>query len=206
MLSVGLTGGIASGKSLAAELLQALGAFLVDADAVAREIAEPGQEGWQRIVDNFGAGMLKPDGTIDREKLGSIVFSLDEKREFLNNLLHPLIIEKVAKKMKQIALNNPAAIIVVELPLLVECGLQRDFDRIIVVWADRKAQKKRLMERNGLQENEAESRLNSQIHLDEKRKYADYIVENKGTKKEMEQQVIQVYNLLKSDLKKAGEK
>ncbi|GAG25614.1 unnamed protein product, partial [marine sediment metagenome] len=178
MLSAGLTGGIASGKSLAAKLFQKLGAYLIDADAISLEVVKPGREGWERIVKNFGPDIVEKNGAIDRVKLGSIVFSDAEKRRTLNNLLHPLIIEKINKELKHVAVRNPFCIVVVEMPLLFECGLQKDFDKIVVVSADRGTQKKRLMERNGLKEKEAEERLNSQMDLNEKKKFADYIIEN----------------------------
>lgn len=205
MLSAGLTGGIASGKSLAAKHFQKLGAYLIDADAISREVVEPGREGWERIVKNFGSDIVKENGTIDRAKLGSIVFSDAEKRGKLNNLLHPLIIGKINKQLKQIAVRKSFCIVVVEMPLLIECGLQKDFDKIVVVCTDRRIQKKRLMEKNGLKEKEAEERLDSQMDLNEKKKYADYIVENNRTKKELEKQVSKVYNFLKRDFAEKGE-
>ena len=199
MLCAGLTGGIASGKSLAAKLFQDLGAYLIDADAISRQIVEPGQEGWERIVRNFGSGIVGENGTIDRAKLGSIIFSDADKKGTLNSLLHPLIMEKINKELKQVALKKPFCIAVVELPLLIECGLQKDFDKVVVVYADRETQKKRLMERNGLKEKEAEGRLNSQMDLNKKKKYADYIIDNNRTKKELEKQVSKVYNFFKRD-------
>jgi dephospho-CoA kinase len=204
MLRVGLTGGIASGKSLAAEVFKELGARLIDADSIAREIVEPGREGWKKIVENFGRDVLEKNGIVDREKLGSIVFSDTTKRKLLNNLLHPLIIGKIKKALKEIEKQESVPMVIVDVPLLIECGLQKYFDKILVVYADRLTQKKRLMERSHLKEKEAEARIDSQMKLDEKRERADYIIENSGSRPELKKQVLRVYGLLGRDLEEKG--
>ncbi len=199
MLSVGLTGGIASGKSLAALFFQRLGAYLIDADEISRKVVEPGEKGWSMVVDNFGPEITGNDGSIDRARLGNIIFSNARQRELLNSLLHPLIIEETGKKLQHIAKKDTSSIVLIEMPLLIECNMQNDFDLIVLIYADRETQKKRLIERNGLKEKEAEARLNSQKNLEEKRKYASYIIDNNGSKKELEKQVKKVYGFLKQD-------
>ena len=200
MLSVGLTGSIASGKSLAARFFEKCGAKLIDADSISREVVDPEQEGWKRIVENFGQEILKKNGGIDRVKLGEIVFSNAKKRQLLNSLLHPLILNKIKEELKKTALKSFFTIVIVEVPLLIECNLQKDFNKIVVVYADRQTQKKRLMRRDDIDEKEAENRLDSQIDLKEKKKYADYIVDNTGTVEDLEKQVHRVYGFLNQDL------
>jgi dephospho-CoA kinase len=200
LLKVGLTGGIASGKSLVAAIFRRLGAYIVDTDAISREIVNPGEEGWNRIVEYFGSSIIKSDGTIDRRMLGEIIFSDSEKRKALNRLLHPLIIEKTNREIEEIDVKQSSRIVVVEIPLLIECGLQHDFDIVVVIVADRMIQKNRLMKRNKLNGSDAEARINSQSSFNENKQYAFYIIENSGTKKELENKVTKVYNCLKNDL------
>ena len=201
MLRVGLTGGIASGKSLAMSCFRAQGACLIDADAVSLGLVKPGKEGWKRIKKNFGDDVITKNGTVDRVKLGRIIFSDDEKRGLLNHLLRPLIIDEIKIKLEQIGKKDPLSIAVVELPLLIECGLQSDFDKIVVVMTTRETQLKRLMERNSLSRKEAEKRLNAQMDLFKKKEYADYIIENNGTKQEVKKQIKELYRLMKNEIK-----
>jgi dephospho-CoA kinase len=201
MLSVGLTGGIASGKSFAMSCFRKQGACLIDADAVSLDLVKPGKEGWKRIQKHFGEDVITENGTVDRVKLGKIIFSDDEKRDLLNHLLHPLIIDEIKMKLKQIDEKNPLSIVVVELPLLIECGLQNDFDKIVVVVTTRATQVRRLMERNSLSRKEADQRLNAQMDLYKKKEYADYIIENNATKEEVEKQVKEMYCLMKTEVK-----
>ena len=201
MLRVGLTGGIASGKSLAMSCFQKQGAYLIDADALSLDLVEPGKEGWKRVKKHFGDDIITEKGTIDRVKLGRIIFSDDEKRGLLNHLLHPLIIEEIKLKLSRLAEKNPLSIAVVEIPLLIECGLQNDFDKIVVVMTPRSTQIKRLKERNNLSRKEAEARLNSQMELYKKKKYADYIIENNGTREDLKKQVTEIYRLMESEVK-----
>jgi len=197
MLSVGLTGGIACGKSFAMSCFRKQGACLVDADAVSIDLVKPGKEGWKRIQKHFGDEVITENGTVDRLKLGRIVFSNDEKRGLLNHLLHPLIIDEIKIKLKQIDRKDPLSIAVVELPLLIECGLQNDFDTIVVVMTTRATQVRRLMERNSLSRKEAEERLNAQMDLCKKIEYADFIIENNGTREEVDKQVKEIYRMMK---------
>jgi len=143
---------------------------------------------------------MKANGTVDRVKLGRIIFSHTEKRSLLNNLLHPLIINEIKTKLEQVADNDPLSIVVAEVPVLIECGLQNDFDKIVVVVTTRATQVKRLMERSSLSRKEAQERLNAQMDLYKKNKYADYIIENKGTKEAVKMQVAHVYRLMRTEV------
>ena len=202
MITVGLTGGIASGKTLVGKMFEKLGAHFIDADSIAREVVFPRSEGWKRVVQHFGQQILSKSNEIDRKKLGNIVFSDLLSREKLNAILHPFIIKRIKERIREIGEKDSAAIIVVEVPLLVECELQNDFDRIIVVWTTYEAQIQRLRERNGLSGKDAQKRIRAQISLNEKRNFADYIVENDKTVQRTETQVKKVYLSLKRNQEK----
>jgi dephospho-CoA kinase len=179
MLKVGLTGGIASGKSLAAEVFRSCGAGVIDADRIARQVVVPDQPGWHRIVEHFGTEVLNADRTLDRERMAAIVFGDVHKRELLNSLVHPLIVESLALRIRELsATGSPGGVIIADVPLLFECGCQGLFDRILLIWTERRLQKQRLMQRDGITANEAEQRLAAQMPLDEKISLADYVVKN----------------------------
>ena len=199
MLRVGLTGGIASGKSLVARFFKENGARLIDADRIARDVVQPGSAGWKRVVDCFGTSVLRRDGRIDRRALGRIAFSDERARKALNGLLHPLIISKIQQRLEGLCRRLPDAPVVIEVPLLIECGLQHDFDRIVLVAADPEIQKKRLISRSRLSEEEAEARIGSQLAMNQKRKYADYIIDNNGTRRDLKRQVRCIYKRLVAD-------
>lgn len=200
MLCVGLTGSIASGKTLAAHFFEECGACVINADAVSRAVVVPGQEGWRRIVEYFGPEMLHDDGSLDRARLGSIIFSDQGQREVLNKILHQLILERIKKDIDVISSTRPSAIVVVELPLLIECGLQNDFDRIIVVSINQESQEKRLMERNGLTEEEAMQRIQAQFDSQAKEICADYIIYNTGSIESLRDQVCHIYAQLQQEV------
>ena len=182
---IGLTGGIASGKSLVAEELKRLGAHLIDADEIAREVVKTGLPAYNEIVKEFGEKILNPDKTINRKELGRIIFSNAELRRRLERITHPRIQEKIDKYIKEIKGRNPDAIIVVDAALLIEAGLYKKMEKVIVVYADEKTQIERLMERDGFTMDEAKNRLSAQIPLTEKRRYADFVIENvEGKSKE----------------------
>jgi dephospho-CoA kinase len=193
MITIGLTGGIASGKSLVAELFRRLGAMVIDSDSIAREVVEPGTPGWQSVVAEFGHDILAPDGSIDRAKLGSIIFSDRERRITLNNILHPLIIQAIRERIAAIGRKHPAALVVADIPLLIECGLQQEFDAVIVVWSPVELQRKRLMERDGLSAAEAQQRIDAQMPLDEKQVHGTFVVENDSSEQQTEEQVKNIF-------------
>ncbi len=193
MLKVGLTGGIASGKTYVAELLRSLGCEVSDADVVAREIVEPGQPAYQDIVQAFGQEILHPDKTIDRTKLGAIIFSDEQARLQLNAITHPRIHEAQSRWLAEVAERNPEAIAITDASLMIESGGYKRFDKIIVVYCSLEIQLERLMARNNLPCEEAMKRIAAQMPASEKLKYADYSVETSGGYESTDQQVRSLY-------------
>lgn len=196
---IGLTGGIASGKSLVAEALKRLGAHLIDADEIAREVVKPGLPAYLDIVKEFGEGILDPDKTINRKALGKLVFSNPEIRKRLEQITHPRILDEINKNVKAVKGKNPDAIIVVDAALLIEVGLYKKMDKVIVVYADEKTQIERMMKRDGFTMDEAKNRISAQMPLQEKRKYADFVIENvEGMgKEEVREEVKRIFDRLK---------
>jgi dephospho-CoA kinase len=197
MITIGLTGGIASGKSLVAELFRRLGAAVIDSDSIAREVVEPGTTGWQSVVAEFGQDILAPDSTIDRAKLGRIIFSDRERRNTLNAILHPRIINTIRERVAALGRQYPEALVVTDIPLLIECGLQHEFDAVIVVWSPVELQRKRLMKRDGLSAAEAQQRIDAQMALNEKQAHATYVIKNDGSEKQTEEQVKKIFLTIK---------
>ena len=176
---IGLTGGIATGKSTAAEYLEKKGAKIIDADQISHEISQKGEKGWELVVDEFGQEILREDGEFDREKLGEIVFSDFQKRKKLESLLHPLIIYEMKEQAHQYLENEE--IVVFMAPLLYEAGLARFCDQVWVVSSSEEKQVKRLEKRNNFNREEALKRIKSQMSLSEKENKADIIIENDST-------------------------
>ena len=197
-LVVGLTGGIASGKSSVARIFRELGAWIIDADQLAREIVEPGTPGWQEVVETFGREYLLPDGSLDRKKLAKRVFSHPEDKAKLEAIIHPKVLELRKERTRKILEKDPQALIVFEVPLLIEKGLHHRVDKVVVVWVPRETQIQRLMERDGLTWEEAEERLKNQMDLDEKVKFAHYVIDNSRTLEETRRQVEALYRELKT--------
>lgn len=178
---VGLTGGIATGKSLVSNELKRLGAHIIDADIVAREIVEPGKPAYGEIVREFGRSILKEDGTLDRKGLGRIVFSDKEALEKLNAITHPRIKERIAQEALEIGKGYEDPVIVVDIALLIELGMHTAMSSVIVVYSPEDEQIRRMLQRDGLTEQDARDRLKAQMPIKEKLKYADHIIENTGT-------------------------
>jgi dephospho-CoA kinase len=197
MISIGLTGGLASGKSLVARIFKSLGCALIDTDAIARDVVVPGTAGWQAVVKEFGPHILAENNTIDRPKLAGIIFNDAGRREILNSILHPLIMRAVREQAAAIEAGDPDAVVVVDVPLLIECGMQDDFDEVVVVWTPRETQISRMMERDGLPEAEARQRLAAQLPLDQKKAYATFVVENDADEEKTEAQVRRIFSDLK---------
>ncbi|KAG7642276.1 Dephospho-CoA kinase [Arabidopsis suecica] len=187
MRIVGLTGGIASGKSTVSNLFKASGIPVVDADVVARDVLKKGSGGWKRVVAAFGEEILLPSGEVDRAKLGQIVFSSDSKRQLLNKLMAPYISSGIFWEiLKQWA--SGAKVIVVDIPLLFEVKMDKWTKPIVVVWVSQETQLKRLMERDGLSEEDARNRVMAQMPLDSKRSKADVVIDNNGSLDDLHQQ------------------
>jgi dephospho-CoA kinase len=196
---IGLTGGIASGKSLVAEALKRLGAHLIDADEIAREVVKPGLPAYLDIAKEFGEGIFNPDKTINRKALGKLVFSNPEIRKRLEQITHPRILDEINKNIKAVKGKNPDAIIVVDAALLIEAGLYKKMDKVIVVYTDKKTQIERMMKRDGFTMDEAKNRISAQMPLQEKRKYADFVIENVEGKgqDEVKKEVKRIFEELK---------
>jgi dephospho-CoA kinase len=198
-LLVAVTGGIASGKSAVSKMLEKLGAPVIDYDVIAREIVEPGKPAWKDIVACFGEDVLKEDRRIDRKKLSDIVFRDMEKRKKLEGFTHPRIIEEAERQADEIARKNPKAIIQVAVPLLIEINIQHKFHKVLLVYVPRETQIERLMKRDAITRKAAESILRAQMSIDEKLRYADFVIHNEGTLDETARQVEQVWEELKKE-------
>jgi len=196
-LLIGLTGGIASGKSLVAKYLKELGAHIIDADEISRRITVPGMPAYNDIVTEFGMGILNPDRTINRKKLGNIVFKNRELLKRLNQITHPGIIEEENRAIRDIFSRDPDAIIVVNAALLIESGHYKEMDRVIVVYVDEETQIKRLMERDGLSEDESMERILSQMPLKEKIKFANFVADNTNDADKTKQEVMNIFKKLR---------
>ena len=174
---VGLTGGIATGKSLVSAELKRLGATVIDADVIAREIVEPGKPAYNEIVESFGERVLNPDRTLNRKALGDIVFCDREELGKLNRITHPRIRQRIREELARAGEDE---LVVVDIALLIEMGFRDEVDSVIVVWADEERQIERMLRRNNLTREEARQRLSCQIPVKEKLGYADYVIENNG--------------------------
>ena len=190
VLRVGLTGGIGSGKSEVSRRLVSLGAVLVDADAVAREVVEPGTPGLAAVVAEFGEEILRPDGTLDRDRLGSIVFADDARRERLNAIVHPL----VGERMQELVEEAPDdAVVVYDVPLLAENDLAGLYDLVVVVDTPVEEQVRRLTELRGMTEEAARARIAAQATRERRLAVADRVIDNSGTLDKLVAQVDELW-------------
>ena len=196
MLNVGLTGGIACGKSTVAKMFVKNGAHLIDFDGLAHEVQEPGKPAWKEVVNHFGEGILQPDKKIDRVKLGNIVFADKEKLSKLNNIVHPLVYQEWQLRLEKIGKKEKHAIILSDIPLLFEGNMQHLFDLTILVLIAPEEQISRLIMRKGVIKEEAEKRLKSQMPISEKISLADIVIDNEGSISETEKRVGQVWKEL----------
>ncbi len=202
MIFVGLTGGIASGKSLVTRVLHGLGAHIIDADRIVHELLAAGQEPCREIIDHFGPEVRLPDGSIDRRKLGEIVFNDAEKRRWLNECVHPRVFEAYQNQVRRLRERRPDAIVVLDAALLIETGYHKYMDKIIVVYARPEDQLERLLARNHFTREQAMTRISSQMPLDEKRKFADYVIENTGSREETERRAREVFEMIRHEAEK----
>jgi dephospho-CoA kinase len=198
MLRVGLTGGLASGKSFVGHALADLGCYLIEADKLGHEVMLPGAEAYDAIVREFGPGVLDSEGRISRRKLSGIVWNDPERLEKLSSLVHPPVQEREEIRMAEIARADPRAIVVVEAAILVETGRYKCFDRLIVVTCASEQQMERALERGSYNKEEILARLNRQLPLAEKLRVADYVIDTSGAKEATLEQVRTVYDKLRS--------
>jgi dephospho-CoA kinase len=200
-LLVGLTGGIATGKSTVSGMLRGLGAEIIDADRLAREVVEPGQPAFKQIVAEFGAGVVGPDGALDRKKLGAIVFADPERRQRLEALTHPAIRERFQARLDELAARGFAGLVFFDAPVMIESGSYKNMDRMVVVVTDEATQMARLRARDGTDDAEGRRKIASQMPLAEKAKLADHVIDNSGDREATAAQVRRVVAALAADLR-----
>ena len=193
MLLVGLTGGIGSGKSEVSRLLAAHGAVIVDADLIAREVVRPGSPGLSAVVGEFGSDVLAKDGSLDRDRMAAIVFADPDARARLNGIVHPLIGTRTFELIAAAAEADPHAVVVNDVPLLVEAGVQDRYDVIVVVATEPQTQIARLVEQRGMTEADATARIAAQAPLADKIAIADYVIDNDGDRTALAQRVREVW-------------
>ncbi|NXD72067.1 DCAKD protein, partial [Eolophus roseicapillus] len=200
MFLVGLSGGIASGKSTVVAVLQELGCAVIDADVIARQVVQPHLKAYQQIVHHFGTEILLENGEINREALGNIIFSQPEKRQLLNSITHPEIQKEMLKQiLKYFVLGY--RYVILDIPLLFETHRLTKFMKYtVLVYCSPQAQLSRLMQRNGLSQAEAEARIRSQLPLDEKRRFATHIIDNSGERENTRRQVLRLHTHLEDSL------
>jgi dephospho-CoA kinase len=196
MLKIGLTGGIATGKSYVLGLLQKLGCEVIDADIIAHQVIEPGQPAYEEIVDHFGSGVLDPGGKIDRARLGAIVFSDPSQRARLNSIVHPRVFEAQERWFAGLGERKRDAIAIVDAALMIETGSYRRYDKLIVVHCRADLQLQRLMARNKLSREEASARISAQMPAEEKLRYADFTIDTSSGFEDTRLQVESLYSEL----------
>ncbi|CQR48102.1 Dephospho-CoA kinase [Paraliobacillus sp. PM-2] len=192
---IGLTGGIASGKSTVSNMLRKRGIPIIDADRIAKEAVEPNQKAYRQIVATFGASILQKDGQLDRKKLGNIVFANECKRQQLNEIVHPQVRKVMLDKRDQL-IKQKQPIIVLDIPLLFESNLEDLVDLVIVVYSHPDIQLERLMKRNQLSREEAQKRIHSQLSIRKKAELADLVIDNNGSIEDTKEQCEKIMNKL----------
>lgn len=193
MILVGLTGGVATGKSTVAKMFKRCGAVVIDADELARDVVRPGKPAWRQIARTFGKSVLTPDRTINRHALGAIVFRHPAKRRLLERIIHPRVAREQARRTKESARRDPHVVVIYDVPLLFEVGIDKRVDRTIVVTANREAQISRLKTRNGLTRAEAIRRIKSQMPLSMKACRADYVINGTSSLSKLRTQIRNLY-------------
>lgn len=197
MPTVGLTGSIATGKSFVTEYLRELGADVIDADLAARRVVEKGTPGLAAVVEEFGKEVLASDGTLDRKKLGAIVFADEEKRLRLNSIIHPLVIELQDDWLRSVEKRDQNAIAVIDAALMIESGSYKRLEKLIVVYCEPAIQLARLMARDNLTESEAKCRIDAQMPQDEKRKFANYVIDTSNGFEDTKRQTREIFASLR---------
>jgi dephospho-CoA kinase len=196
MLVVGLTGGMCCGKSTVSSMFEELDCYIIDADQISRKLVEPDAPAYKRIVKYFGSEILNKDRTLDRKKLGAIIFADPVKRKMLNSFLHPLIIREEERMVKEAA-KGPYQITIVSAALMIEAKTYKRFETLIVVYCNRETQIDRIMKREHVTRKEALQRIGAQLSNQEKKKYADYVINTSGPFTQTRKQVVQVYQKLR---------
>ena len=198
MIRVGLTGGLACGKSFVARTLESFGCHVVRADELGHKVLAPGGEAYQPVVDLFGREILDSSGNIDRKRVAALVFGSEQRLRELNAIVHPAVIRLEDEFVRESERVDPSGIVVVEAAILIETGSYRRFDKLIVVVCKPEQQVERAMHRDGVSADEARARLSRQMPVEEKRRYADYIIDTSGAKEHTVEQTAAVYESLRS--------
>lgn len=197
MIVAGLTGGIATGKSTVSNFLSDAGARIIDADKIAREVVEQGKPAYEEIRAFFGEEILLPNGDIDRERLGDIIFNDSDKKKRLDAIVHPRVFERSAALIAEIEASEPDAVVILDIPLLLEANMDRDLAEVIVVYVPEELQLQRLIARDGIDEKAAMARIRSQMPIEEKRKRATLVIDNSGSRSACRQEALKALDRLK---------
>ncbi|UCF91087.1 MAG: dephospho-CoA kinase [Desulfobacterales bacterium] len=198
MIVVGLTGGIATGKSTVSAILQEAGAVIIDADQIARKVVKKGQPAYHEIVKRFGQDILLPDGEINRRLLGAIIFNDPEKKKSLNRIVHPRVSRETQRNLDRIQADQPDAVVVLDVPLLIEAGMHEGLAEVIVVYAPENVQLQRLMARDNFAEADARARIQAQMPIETKKDLASIVIDNTGALEKTRQQTLEVYRYLQN--------
>lgn len=203
MIRVGLTGGIASGKSTVSAIFRHAGTKIIDADLIARDVVEKGLPAWQKIVAHFGPRVLMADGQLDRNSLADVVFNDPVQKRYLNAIVHPHVNRKAKELMQQLEVVQPDGVVVLDVPLLYEVGMEKDLDKIIVVYVPEAVQMERLMQRDGLSEQAARARIKAQMPIEEKRRRADIVIDNSGSLEATQDAALKIHRALTAEVSKS---
>jgi dephospho-CoA kinase len=199
LIQAGLTGGIATGKSTVSGIFRQAGAFIIDADDIAHRSIRKGMAAWWEVVTHFGHAILRSDGEINRPLLGSIIFKEEEKKQILNQIVHPHVRREIARQLAPIEKNHPRAVIILDIPLLIEVGWHRDVQEVILVYAPEEIQLNRLMARDGLSNEDALARIRAQMPIEEKKRQASIVIDNSGDLEITREKTLAVYDYLKRE-------
>jgi dephospho-CoA kinase len=198
MVKVGLTGSISVGKSYVCDIFRELGCHILDADRTARDVVARDSEALSQIVSEFGENVLLASGDLDRKKLGSVVFADEAKRKLLNSIVHPLVIQAQDRWISEVEKADPDGIAIIDAALMIESGGYRRFDKLIVVWCESAIQLKRLMLRDNLDAADAKKRIDAQMRQDEKKRFADYLIDTSGGFDDTRKQTIEIFHEMAS--------
>jgi dephospho-CoA kinase len=194
---IGLTGGIATGKSTVSAILKKAGAKIIDADRIAREVVQKGLPAYREIVENFGETVLLSNGEINRSILGDLIFNDPRKKQLLNRIVHPHVRRETNRQLKDMENSSPDTIAVLDIPLLFEAGLHKDLSEVIVVYTPEHIQVKRLMKRDNISDADAVARVRSQMSIEEKKNRATIVIDNSGTMEDTRKRTLEIFKTLK---------
>jgi len=195
---IGLTGGIATGKSTVSAILKKAGAVIIDADRIARQVVKKGLPAYREILDNFGESILLPDGEINRSVLGNIIFTDPHRKQLLNRIVHPHVGREMDRRLSALENRSPDAIIVLDIPLLFEAEMHKNLSNVIVVYAPAHIQIERLMKRDNISKADAVARVQSQMPIEEKKDRGTIVIDNSGTIEDTRKQTLQIFKALKN--------